>query len=348
MDRRAAQAGRGGGGLVTLRIAALGAWHVHADEYAQRVARHPGAAIAAVWDDDHARGRAWAERLGAAWVDDLGRVLADPGIDGVVVCAATSRHRELIVAAARASKHVFTEKVLAATDAEAAEIAAALRAAGVRFAISFPHRSMPLHLQAKRILDEGLLGRVTALRYRNAHNGASKGWLPEHFYDPVACGGGAMIDLGCHGMYLTAWLLGMPRTVAATFTRCSGRAVEDNAVAVMAYDDGRIAVNETSFVSFGSPMSLEIAGTEGCLLIGGPDQQARLRSKLLGDGGAGWTTLADPPPALPHPIDQWLDAIAGAGTIAYGIDEALALTRLMDAAYRSWRQQGMAVQVAPG
>ena len=53
------------------------------------------------------------------------------------------------------------------------------------------------------------LGRLTLVRVRLAHDGAlGDGWLPEHFYDPAATAGGALIDLGCHPMYLARLFLG--------------------------------------------------------------------------------------------------------------------------------------------
>lgn len=332
-----------------LRIALLGAWHVHAAEYADHVNRHPGAAIAAVWDDDVARGTAAAARLGVPFIADQARLLADPAIAGVVVCAATTQHAALITAAAHAGKHVCTEKVLAATDAEAEGIAAAVRAAGIHFAIVLPHRAQPGNRYAKEVLDRGLLGEIAGLHFRNAHNGIAGGWLPAAFLDPAACGGGAMLDLGSHGMYLAAWLLGLPTHVHATFSSRSeaARGLDDHSVAVLRYADGRLAMNETGFLSFASPCSLELSGSAGCLLVGGHDQTVRLRSKLLPDDGKNWHVITDLPPAGAHSIDQWLDAIADRRTIEDDLDAALTLTALMDAAYRSWRSGSAEAVRAP-
>ena len=122
---------------------------------------------------------------------------------------------------------------MALTVRECEEIAQAVREAGVKFCISFPHRTMPHNLFAKKVVDEGLIGDITLLRIRNAHNGSVAGWLPDHFYDPVECGGGAMIDLGAHGMYLSRWLLGEPVRITSMFNNYIDKPVEDNAVSVM-------------------------------------------------------------------------------------------------------------------
>ena len=125
---------------------------------------------------------------------------------------------------------------------------------GVRFCISYPRRTMPQILYAKQAVDDGLLGRVTAVRVRIAHDGAVRDWLPAHFYDPKACGGGAMMDLGAHGMYLCRWLLGPPKRIVSVFNTVTGRAVDDNTVSVIEFENGAIAVNETSFTGFGGPI----------------------------------------------------------------------------------------------
>ena len=80
-------------------------------------------AVAAVWDEDPARGEQWARELGVDFIADYATLLARSDIDGVVVTSPTNRHRDLIVGAAQAGKHVFTEKVLATRLADAHAIA---------------------------------------------------------------------------------------------------------------------------------------------------------------------------------------------------------------------------------
>ena len=183
-----------------LRVAMLSRWHVHANQYAAETRANPDADVVAVWDEDSERGTAWAEELGGPFEADLDGLLANDDIDAVCVVTPTNLHRDVMVSAANAGKHIFTEKVLATTVADGRAIADAVRANGVKFCISFPRRTMPQILYAKQAMDAGLFGRVTALRVRIAHDGAVRDWLPAHFYDPEACGGGAVMGLGAHGM----------------------------------------------------------------------------------------------------------------------------------------------------
>lgn len=324
------------------RVAALSRWHVHADEYARAIREHPDAELVAVWDDAPARGAAWAHELALPFEADLPTLLARADVDAVLVTTPTNLHRDVMVAAANAGKHIFTEKVLAVTLPDARAIAAAVRSAGVQFCISFPRQTIaPLRL-AKQLIDDGEIGRPTLLRIRIAHDGALKNWLPEHFYDPQACGGGAMIDLGAHGMYLASWLLGAPLRISSTFNSLTQRAVEDNCVSVIEFLSGAIAINETSFVSGGGAFSLEIDGTEGGLRMTAPREPIMVRSARSGDVRL-WSAR-ECPRSTPMPIVQWLAAIAGEpdarrNASEFGLDVALTLTAMMEAAYRGHREQ---------
>lgn len=162
---------------------------------------HPDTTLVAVWDDDPERGRAAAEQFGVEFVADLGELLARDGLDAVTVTTATDQHREVMLRAIRAGKHVFTEKVLAPTSEEAEQIVAA--AAHLALEVSLPRLYDPYTVAIERILDEGRLGELTYSRVRLAHDGWVAGWLPERFGDPEAAIGGALTDLGCHPAYLT-------------------------------------------------------------------------------------------------------------------------------------------------
>ncbi len=321
-----------------LQVAMLSKWHVHAADYARQVSALPGVRITVVWDEEPARGREWAQSLGVPFEADLTVLLARPDVDAVIVDAPTNLHPEVMIAAAQAGKHIFTEKVLALTVKDALDIARAVEKAKVQFCISFPHRTLPHNLFAKQVVDQNLLGTITLLRVRNAHDGATANWLPAHFYRQDQCGGGAMIDLGAHPMYLSRWLLGRPLKVSSTFTKVTGHEVEDNAVSVLEYGGGALAVVETGFVSAPSPYSLELYGTEGTLLVGGPDNKVSLFSSKSGTAVPGWITPTTLPKALPSALEQWVGAISGQGSVVFGMNEALELTELMEKAYQSSRE----------
>jgi 1,5-anhydro-D-fructose reductase (1,5-anhydro-D-mannitol-forming) len=245
-------------------VAVLGFWHVHAADYARLAQAHPETEIVAVRDDDEDRGRAGARDFGAGYTSDLVAVLARDDVDAVTITTATSEHRDVMVRAAAAGKHIFTEKLLAPTVAECEDIVAAADAAGVCLVVSLPRL---YHGYTRAVADAlGELGRLTYGRVRISHDGAVAGWLPERFFDPKAAIGGALTDLGCHPVYLIQRFLGAePATVSATYGSLTGRALEDHAVVTVGYPDGRIGVIEAGFVSPGG-FSIELHGTENSLV----------------------------------------------------------------------------------
>jgi 1,5-anhydro-D-fructose reductase (1,5-anhydro-D-mannitol-forming) len=313
-----------------LSVALLSFWHVHAPGYAAEVLGHPNTRLAAVWDNDAARGRDGAARLGVDFTDDLDGLLARGDIDGVIVTTATDLHHEVILKAVRAGKHVFTEKMLAPTVAQCEELVAAAADANVKLVVSLPRLSEAMTLGIRQQLEAGKLGRLTYTRVRMAHDGWVKNWLPERFADPGAAIGGALTDLGCHPVYLTQLFLGAtPSTVSATYTSVTGRPVEDNAVVTLTYPNGAIGVIEASNVTTPGAGTFELRGTEGSLLSGFGN------SALLAKGDhfdpETWTEITLPE-AGPSPLAQWISAIEQDTDTEDNSRAAIELTRMIVAA----------------
>ncbi len=312
-----------------LRVAALGFWHVHAEEYALRAQQDPKTELVAVWDDDRQRGQLAADQLGVEFVADLDALLAREDIDAVTVSTSTALHRDVIVQAARAGKHIFTEKLLAASVAEAQEIVEVCDQNGVVLIVSLPRLYHGYTRAIDEIVRSGKLGRIVYGRVHISHDGALAGWLPERFFDPVAAVGGALADLGCHPVYLIQLFLGAhPEVVDATYQRVTGRALEDHAVVTAKYSDGGIGVIESSFVSR-NPFTIEVFGTEGSVVYSDADR--RLLAMGSAFDSADWRRLAMPEDA-PDAFAQWLGHIGGGSRADDNLARALELTRLVVAA----------------
>ncbi len=315
-----------------MKIAVIGGWHVHTMEYAAAIQNNPKAELACLWDDDEQRGKALAEKLGVPFQPDQAAIWADQSIDGVQITTATYQHRDVLIAAAKAGKHIFTEKVLAFTNGEAQEIAQAVRDSGVKFTISYPHKTWPTLKAAKELVDSGKLGKITYARVRDAHNGSTADWLLPHFYDAAQTGGGAMIDLGAHPMYTLNWFMGRPKSIVSMFTQVTGRGVEDNAVSVIEFADGAIGVSETGFVTTGMPYVLEMSGTKGSLMVHNDILEYSCEetdNKLV--------QKTDLPQPSVMPIDAWISAVVDGGEAPNGIDDAVELTKFMVGAYEAYR-----------
>ncbi|MCR5522777.1 MAG: Gfo/Idh/MocA family oxidoreductase [Clostridia bacterium] len=311
-----------------INIGLAGTWHVHFEGYANEVSKNSNCKITALWDKDENSGTSSAAKYNCDYEKDLDTFLSRKDVDAIIVCSSTDLHKEIIIKAAKAGKHIFTEKVLCFNQADAQEVADAVKENNVKFTISFPWMSRSDFIWVKKSVDEGLFGDVTYCRMRNAHNGASGKWLPETFYDRKTCGGGAMMDLGAHSMYILNWIMGEPISVSSAFTNVMVDSVEDNAVTVMRYANGAIAVSETSFVSPNNPYEFELSGTKGTALMGG------FLDKPCYNIGNGWV-FPSLPVGRPGPMTQWIDSIMNGTESYYDIDKAVALSKTMEMAYKS-------------
>jgi 1,5-anhydro-D-fructose reductase (1,5-anhydro-D-mannitol-forming) len=168
-----------------IRVAVLSFWHVHGKDYAKDATDHPAVDLVAIWDEVPERGRAEAAQRGVRFYDDLDELLAQPDIDGVIVTTPTNRHHDVIVAAARAGKHIFSEKVIAATLREAEAILQAVEKAGVTFMVSMWRFDEAVTSAVKQVIGQGVLGDITEVRVLDGHPFAlpaanfPRGRLPE-------------------------------------------------------------------------------------------------------------------------------------------------------------------------
>ena len=271
----------------TLRIALVGAWHVHAKDYARDCENNPYTQLVVMWDDNAERGQQAAETWEVPFNADLDAVLADPTLDGVIITTATVQHREVMEKVIAAGKHIYTEKVLAATPEDADAIADAAKAACIVLTVSLPRLYTGYTQAIERILADGELGEPSYIRVRVSHDGAVRRngnpqWLPETFFDRSEAMGGAMIDFGAHPYYLVHRFAGLPESISASYLSVSGHDVEDQALVVCNYPGRLTGVAEASFLGGAIGMFIEIHGTDGSLLF---DFDEVLRTKLRGDKG---------------------------------------------------------------
>ena len=317
---------------MSIKVALCSSWHVHAQEYAEEILTNSHAELAGIWD-----GSDLAGNLSVPNISNLEDILCDESINGVLITAPTTAHEEIITACAKAGKHIFTEKVLTPDISSAKRVTDRIKDSGKHFCISFPYRTYQEYLFGKGAIDSGLLGDLTSIRFHKSHDGLSSGWLPQPFLNPNESGGGAMLDLGCHGMYIILWIAGMPDSIQSIFNDSNSFGADDNSISVMHYLDGCIASNETSFIAHGSATQLIITGTQGCIIIGGPNGGVWARLNKNND----WKEIKNLPPPLPSAISQWISAIKYNDNtlIQFGIKSAFELTVLMDAAYRSGKSE---------
>ena len=149
---------------VRFGLIGTGTWgNVHAETYST----YHRASLAAVCDVDETRARKAADRWGARRVyTDYCEMLRDPDIDAVAVATPDFAHREPIVAAARAGKHIIVEKPLATTSEDLDQIAEGVTRAGVKFMVDFHNRWSPPIVVARNDIENGVIGDIVSAYLR--------------------------------------------------------------------------------------------------------------------------------------------------------------------------------------
>ena len=336
-------------------LAFVGCAHIHTEGFIKLLnSNRPVVRVKSVWDHDLARAQKRAEELSAAVEPDLARIWADPEIVAVIICSETNRHRELILAAAAAGKHIYAEKPLGITAAESEEMADAISKAKVLFTTGYFMRTIPAMLFLKDQVDKGAFGTITRVSGSNCHNGSLGGWFDPKpnapwddfrwMADPAISGFGGFGDLGTHMLDIMMWLCGDVAKVTAETRVVTGRygSCDEAGEALLVFRSGIIGTLAASWVDIADPVSLQISGTQGnAALIRG---QLYFKCPRLGsDGNSAWTDLPRAPVA---PLQQFVNAVAGAtGMPLVPVREAASRVAVMEAAYASSRT-GATVKLA--
>jgi predicted dehydrogenase len=204
-------------------------------------------------------------------------------VDVIDCCTPNFLHKEMLIAAMRAGKHVYCDKPLAMNLSEAQDIVAVARETGVQHQMTFQYRFVPAMMRARQLVEEGFLGRVFSFRAAYLHAGYIDPSRPISWrLDAARGGGGALFDLGAHVLDLIRFLLGEYDSVHAlteTFikerplpgkqgaTRSAAVEVDDLALMTVRMANGAVGTVEVSRLATGTndELRLEIHGQEGAL-----------------------------------------------------------------------------------
>jgi scyllo-inositol 2-dehydrogenase (NAD+) len=334
---------RAGGGVTDLRLLIVGAGRAGAN-HAAHVAGTPGARIAGVVDPDGDAAGTLAGRHGAPAHSALEDALAD--CDAVVVSTPTFTHRDLVVAAARAGKHVLCEKPMALDEDEGEAMIAAARDAGVVLQIGFMRRFQPEFAEARRRIAAGDVGEPMVIKSLTRGPGLPPPWAWE-----LERSNGMLAEVNSHDFDAVRWLAGsdIVRVYAETANHkgaARGVGAEgfyDNAVVTLRFASDAIGtIDGTCPADYGYDARMEVVGSEGLLVIGDVRGQALLEIRER-DVGAVMPTHRTWPERFEtgyrEQMRAFVEAAASGGPAAVRGEDGLAAVRAVRAANRSWLEQ---------
>ena len=194
---------------------------VHTLSYRELPVYYPGTlpklSLAAVCTSHAESARAAAAEGGyAASFSDVGELVRQKEVTVVDCSTPNYQHRQTLLAAIAAGKHVYCEKPLALNAAEAREIVRVAEKAGVSVGMTFNYRFVPAITRARQMIADGALGEIYNFRAEYFHTGYQDpqrplGWRMKQ----ELSGGGALVDMGSHLIDLVRHLLGELHSVRA-------------------------------------------------------------------------------------------------------------------------------------
>jgi predicted dehydrogenase len=300
----------------------------------QTMAEQGKVELVAVADTLAERARAAAAQYGAPHhYSALERLLAEVEFDLLVNTTVIPSHFAVSLAALRAGKHVYTQKPMAATVEEASILIDEAAKRNVRLACAPEHRVRPLIGQIKRLIEQGVIGRVNFARVRSSHGGPEKHFIAASprdstwFYKP---GSNPILDLGVHGLSQITSILGPVRQIAALSGRTlpvrymieggpfSGKRIDveidDNSLLLLDFGDARFAFLDATYCMEASlAPRLEIYGSEGTLAVMETHGEEPPDLRLYQSKTKCWTPIEVPPtpPVKDLGVLHLVDALRG-------------------------------------
>jgi UDP-N-acetyl-2-amino-2-deoxyglucuronate dehydrogenase len=287
----------------TVRFGFAGAGEI-AVESAAAVRDAPSASLAAVFDVDPTLAADLAGRHDARPAASLEDLLADDGVDAIYVCTPHRFHRETAVRSAEAGKHVFVEKPMGVSVADAEAIVAACDSHAVMCGVAFVVRWAPAYARARELVTAGTIGEVTGFRvtYRGEKplsywtggwSGRASGDWRMHW---SSAGGGVLLMNTIHDLDAILWITGVEisRVHGAIATGWGPGEVEDAGYAILEAGGGALGSIEALAALPGGEAPdarwiNRVYGTHGQILLPSPWGVAGLARF---DGDAGWTEEA--------------------------------------------------------
>jgi UDP-N-acetyl-2-amino-2-deoxyglucuronate dehydrogenase len=253
------------------RIALVGCGRISKNHF-DAIARIDGLELVSVADSVQERAEAAGKTYNVPWFTSIETMLASVECDVVTIATPSGLHPEHGTIAARAGKHVVTEKPMAISMDGANALISACDAAGVHlFVVKQNRLNAPIQL-LKRAIDKGRFGRIFTA------NCTVRWARPQEYYDQApwrgtwALDGGAFMNQASHYVDLMQWFVGdVASVVAKTATQARKIEAEDSGAAVVQFVSGAIGVLDVTMLTYPKNLegSITILGERGSVKIGG-------------------------------------------------------------------------------
>ena len=254
-----------------VRLALIGCGRISHNHF-DAIKKVDGLRLVGVCDEIADRAKAAGTAQGVPWFTNYDLMLKDAGCDAVIICTPSGLHSLHGIAAARAGKHVVTEKPMSITLEQADALVVACDTARVSLFVVKQNRLNPAVQLLKRAVDKGRFGRIYLA------NATVRWQRPQGYYDTAPWrgtwefDGGAFMNQASHYVDLIQWLMGPVESVSAkTATQARRIEAEDSGVAVIRFRSGSLGVIEVNVLTYPQNWegSISIMGERGTAKVGG-------------------------------------------------------------------------------
>ncbi len=286
----------------------------------------------------------------------LDELLSDPEIEGVLVTTPNDAHKPVILEALDAGKAVYTDKPIAHTMEDAGDIARAVSASGLPFAVGHSARRLGGHRAMRQWLDEGRLGDVSLAEANFSNERGLELTTDTWRWFADKSPGGALIQLGVHHADTLQYLLGPVASVTSHARRLYTKSeVPDAIMSILEFESGPLGYLGNGWASPGV-YQLRLLGTEANLFYDldfnnwTESHLTDAKSTLVCQA---YRQSVRPKMDIPHTdmfreqLDEFALAIRGEAEIEVGAEEAIRALAVVHAALESSRRRGEAVDIAP-
>jgi UDP-N-acetyl-2-amino-2-deoxyglucuronate dehydrogenase len=253
------------------RVALVGCGRI-SESHFDAIARIDGLRLVAVCDTAEERARRAGEQHDVPWFTGYEQMLGSVPCDVVAIATPSAMHPAQGILAARAGKHVVSEKPMAISLSSADDLVKACDDSGVHLFVVKQNRLNATVQLVKRAIDKGRFGRIYMA------NATVRWSRPQEYYDQAPWrgtwefDGGAFMNQASHYVDLIQWMVGPVESVMAkTATMARRIEAEDSGAAILKFRNGAIGVIEVTMLTFPKNYegSLTLLGEKGTVKIGG-------------------------------------------------------------------------------
>jgi predicted dehydrogenase len=315
--------------MTKISVAMVGAGHVHAPSYLDRLSVHPGVRLVGVYDENPERAAQVAGRAGTGVFPSPEAAVA--AAEAVVVCSEPTRQFALVRVAARQGRPTLCEKPVGTYPAEADALLALAEEAAISVALPVRYHQAAVRLRSS--VRAGLLGRGVAVWGTN-RNSFPGGW----FADPALAGGGCLLDHVVHLADLLRWIWETEFSCVmaeAGVRHTAGLQMEDTAAVLVECTNGMIATIDPSMsrpqaMPGALDLVMDVYGELGTAKV---DIFADRIESIDAEGGTQRQLIGEDMDS--SMISEWIDSVRSGGPPPVPVRDAFAATSLAFAAQRA-------------